>query len=174
MTSLLWLWLWFVLSSHSTCFLWAFVVVFNDSFDTRDRGYITFTALLSAVYLPLIKHLAPGSASIYFATQASFPVLAAIMCHCWLHFSVTRSEHPALTWLRSWLPHVLIHRHNVHLLPEFTLMPSSPDGSCWNKLHCISVRGKWRLITITITILTTHDVEAMNMSFKLNECWLFF
>lgn len=145
--------LWFVLSSHSTCFLWASVVVSNDSFNTRDRGYITFTPLLSAVHLPLIKHLAHGSASIHFATQASIPVLAALMCHCWLRFSITRSGHPALTWLHSWLPRVFIHRHHVHLLPGFSLIPSGPDGSCWKKLHCITVRGKWRLLAITISVI---------------------
>lgn len=149
MTSLLWQKWWLMICFELTLNLLPLGIrSFNDSFNTRDHGYITLTPLLSAVRLPRLKHLAHGSASIHFAPPASIPVLVALTCHCWLHLSVRRSEHPALTWLHSQLPHVFIHWHHVHLLPGFSLIPSGPDGSCWKKIHCITVRGKWRLITI--------------------------
>lgn len=151
--------LWFVLSSHSACFLWAFVVVFNDSFITCDRGCITFTPLLSAVHLPLIEHLAHGSASIHFATQVSIPVLAAQMYHCWLRFSVTRSAHPALTWLHSWLPHVFIHRHHVRLLPGFSLILRGVVERSYIVSPCVE-NGDWLPLQLPFChTLTTRDLE---------------
>lgn len=84
--------LWSFLSSHSTSFLWGFIVIFSNGFN-HDYGCVTFTPLLSAVHLPLIKHLELGGASIHFSKQASIPVLTALMCHCWLHFSVAGREH---------------------------------------------------------------------------------
>lgn len=160
-----WLLIYFKLTLNLLC---VSVVVFNDSFNTRDRGYITFTPSLSAVHLPLIKHLALGSASIHFTTQASIPVLTALMCHCWLHLSVTAGKRPAVTLLHSRQPRVLIHWHHVHLLPRFGLIPSGPNRrSCWKKLTLYHRAGEVAANYIIAgpfwQTLTIRDLEATNV-----------
>lgn len=152
--------LWFVFSSHSTCFLWAFVVVFNDSFNTRDGGYITFTLLLSAVSsLPPIKHLAHRSASIPFATQASVPVLAALICHCWLNYTwrneecaPTTNTAPFLTTtcVNLWTPRAA---YSLDLVWSQLVLMGVVERS-YIASFCV---GKWPLIIITVTILIYFD-----------------
>lgn len=63
-----------------------FMLFFQETFDIRNHGYITFKLLLLTIHLPLlIKRLAFSSASSRFAIQAGVLVLVALMCHCWPH-----------------------------------------------------------------------------------------
>lgn len=95
-------------------FPWAFVVVFTDSFHSRGRGCATFTPLLSGLHLPLVKTLgAHGGASIHFEHS----VLAALMCHCWLRFSVNEEGAPS-TNMTPFLTTTC-----VHSLPPRALTP---------------------------------------------------